>query len=170
MSLAAGLAVLIAFRFPKALMPMAGGFLMLLLLSPASFWYAFSASGSSMSDRMMVWQEVLASFWNHALFGEGLGARHRSYYNSQYVLLLSETGLIGLLLFSAWIASLVKALRIASKGQGLGASLCVASVAAVVGVSVQGLAAVCLLITSIAGSLYWLAGTSLAMAETTDAA
>ena len=166
--LAAGLAVLFVLRYPRALIPMVIGSLLLLLLSSSEFWYEFSAPRSSMSDRVQAWREALASFWSHALLGEGLARRHRSFYDSQYVLLLSETGLVGLALFSAWIVSLARTLRIGSKGSELGASLCAAALAALVAVSVQGLAAVCLLITSISGPLYWLTGTSLAMTEASD--
>lgn len=167
-ALVAGLAALIVFRFPKTLLPVVGGCLLVLLFSPSSLWYELSAPRSSMVDRVLAWRQALDSFWSHAIFGEGLAARHRSFYDSQYVFLLSETGFVGLILFSAWTLSLAKALWMASKGSGFAASLCVAALAGIVAANVQGLAAVCLLITSIAGPLYWLSGTSLAMAEMPD--
>jgi len=59
---------------------------------------------SSWAGNMDVWKRCFWNFDQFWLFGAGLGARHRLFYESQYVLTLTETGLFG---FSIFIAMLM---------------------------------------------------------------
>lgn len=63
---------------------------------------------SSWAGNWVMWQKSLWNFQDFALFGAGLGARHRLFYESQYVLLLSETGIAGALCFGVLLVFLVK--------------------------------------------------------------
>ena len=54
---------------------------------------------SSWSGNLLMWKQALWNFEKFAFFGAGLGVRHRLYYESQYILILTETGLVGLTAF-----------------------------------------------------------------------
>lgn len=46
-----------------------------------------------------MWKEALWNIDKLFFLGSGLGSRHRLYYESQYVLILTEMGVVGLLAF-----------------------------------------------------------------------
>ncbi len=54
---------------------------------------------SSWAGNLVMWKEALWNFDHFFLFGSGLGARHRLFYESQYMLVLSETGVLGMTAF-----------------------------------------------------------------------
>jgi len=95
----------------------------------------------------------------------GLGARHRQFYDNQYVMFLAETGGVGALFFVGWLAYLARALWQGRRAPGVGGALCAGTLAGLAGVAVQGLAAVCFIVTVLAGPLYWLAGYALSQAD-----
>lgn len=51
---------------------------------------------SSWAGNVDVWKRCFLNFDQFLFFGAGLGARHRLFYESQYVMTLTETGLFGL--------------------------------------------------------------------------
>ncbi len=63
---------------------------------------AFSSTDplhSSWAGNLSMWKEAFWNFDHFFLFGAGLGSRHRLFYESQYVLVLTETGLAGMVAF-----------------------------------------------------------------------
>lgn len=63
---------------------------------------------SSWAGDLSMWEHSLWNFQRFFLFGSGLGSRHRLYYESQYVLVLAETGLVGLIAFVLLCLSLIR--------------------------------------------------------------
>jgi len=63
---------------------------------------------SSWAGNLAMWQQSLWNFEKYFLFGSGFGSRHRLYYESQYVLILSETGIFGFALFVGLCLSLFR--------------------------------------------------------------
>lgn len=63
---------------------------------------------SSWAGNLSMWQQSLWNFDKYFLLGSGLGSRHRLFYESQYVLVLSETGILGFALFSLLVFTLLK--------------------------------------------------------------
>lgn len=63
---------------------------------------------SSWAGNWVMWKESLWNFKRFALFGCGLGSRHRLYYESQYVQILTEIGILGVLAFLYLILSLIR--------------------------------------------------------------
>lgn len=60
---------------------------------------------SSWAGGLNVWKDSLWNFEKFWLWGSGLGSRHRLFYESQYVLILAETGILGFaaFLYLGWI-------------------------------------------------------------------
>jgi O-antigen ligase len=54
---------------------------------------------SSFAYRLNKWRLAFADNRNYLLLGTGLGSRHRAFYESQWVMFLSELGIIGTLSF-----------------------------------------------------------------------
>lgn len=54
---------------------------------------------SSWAGNWVMWKGALWNFKQFFLFGSGLGSRHRLFYESQYVLILAETGIVGMAAF-----------------------------------------------------------------------
>ncbi|HXV27409.1 MAG TPA: hypothetical protein VD913_00440 [bacterium] len=54
---------------------------------------------SSWASNLFMWKQAVWNFRDFFLLGSGLGSRHRFFYESQYVLVLAETGIIGMLAF-----------------------------------------------------------------------
>ena len=83
---------------------------------------------SSWATNWVMWNQAFWNFKQFFLFGSGLGSRHRLFYESQYILVLTETGLFGFLtyLVLAWaptreiIGSLRQRLEMAQEGRALG--------------------------------------------------
>ena len=63
---------------------------------------------SSVAGDWSMWNRALWNFDRFWLFGSGWGSRHRLFYESQYVLVLAETGLLGLLAFLVLCGALVR--------------------------------------------------------------
>ncbi len=63
---------------------------------------------SSWAGNWIMWTRVMWNFSQFFLFGSGLGSRHRLYYESQYVLILAETGMVGLTVFVYLWISLIR--------------------------------------------------------------
>ncbi len=74
--------------------------------------------GSSWSGNLFVWKQSLWNFKDFFLLGSGLGSRHRLFYESQYVLALAETGVVGFSVLCLLLFSVAKKLR-----QGLKCSI-----------------------------------------------
>ncbi|MBU1727274.1 MAG: O-antigen ligase family protein [Candidatus Omnitrophica bacterium] len=60
--------------------------------------------GSSIAYRIQQINYAFETFWQHPLFGIGLGSRERVFYENQFMMFLSETGLLGLSLFLGILA------------------------------------------------------------------
>lgn len=63
---------------------------------------------SSWAGNWVMWKDSLWNFNRFAVFGSGLGSRHRLLYESQYVLILAETGLVGCAAFAFLCFSMVR--------------------------------------------------------------
>ena len=63
---------------------------------------------SSMAFRFRQWRMALETFKYYPLLGVGWGARHRAFYESQFVMVLSEIGAIGLMVFLWLLARMFK--------------------------------------------------------------
>lgn len=123
-------------------------------------WYGLSAPGSSMYDRLVAWKSALSTAPEYPWLGLGAGARHRSYYDSQYFMTLAESGLVGLVLLAAVMISMALALNGARKSPG--SPLALGATAGVGLVAVHSLATASLIVTMVAGPLFWLCGVALA--------
>ena len=167
---AAALAVLIVLWFPRLKYVTLPGLLIVLLAIPDTWWYRASAPGSSMFDRLVAWKSALSTFPVHPLLGLGVGARHRSYYDSQYFMTLAESGLVGLVLLLLLIVTLGRALRPDRAEQGLHRALCTGALAALAGACVHSFAAVSFVITVVAGPLFWWCGYALSQRRDNEAA
>ncbi len=63
---------------------------------------------SSWAGNWVMWKQALWNFNQFFLFGSGWGSRHRLFYESQYILVLAETGLFG---FGALVFLLLSMIR-----------------------------------------------------------
>jgi len=135
------------------------------LLAPSTWWYRFSAPGTSMFDRLVAWKSALSTVPHYPLLGLGAGARHRSYYDNQYLMTLAESGALGLLFLLATLLALARALFQNRAVNGLAALLCTGTLAGLAGLAIHGWAAVTFIITVAAGPAFWLFGYALAIAE-----
>ena len=63
---------------------------------------------ASWTADIAVWQRSLWNFSRFFVFGAGWGARHRLFYESQYLMILTETGLVGFSCFLFLCLSLVR--------------------------------------------------------------
>ena len=166
-ALAAALWCLAFCRFPlaaTAALVLAG---LGLLMLPDQTWSGILSPGSSLYARVVHWKGALSSVTAHPVLGLGLGARHRQFYDNQYLMMLAEGGLLSLVAFAGWLAVLMRALWQGSGTRGLGGALCCGAFAGLVGVAVQSGAAVCFVVTILAGPVYWLAGYALSFQEET---
>jgi len=127
---------------------------------------ALAVPGSSFFDRVLNWHAALEAFSHHPLVGLGLGAWHRNSYDNQYIMWLTETGLIGTIVFALWILVLLRKFWQNRNQPGVAGALGVGAFCALAGISVQGLAAVVFIVTILAGPLYWLLGLACAHSET----
>ena len=59
---------------------------------------------SSWAGNMDVWKRCFVNFNQFWLFGAGMGARHRLFYESQYVMTLTEMGILGLFTLAVLLA------------------------------------------------------------------
>ncbi len=63
---------------------------------------------SSWTGDLDVWHKIFWNFENFFVFGSGLGSRHRLFYESQYVMQLAETGILGFGVFLYFILCLIR--------------------------------------------------------------
>lgn len=63
---------------------------------------------SSWAGNWVMWKDALWNFDHFFLWGSGLGSRHRLFYESQYILILAETGIFGLIVFAFLFLSMVR--------------------------------------------------------------
>ncbi len=63
---------------------------------------------SSWASNGSMWTKALWNFKQFFLFGSGLGSRHRYFYESQYVLVLAETGIVGFGCFLWFFVTLIR--------------------------------------------------------------
>lgn len=154
-ALAAGLAACAAWRWRWARAPLAAGAVAALLAFLWLPWEGALSPGSSLLDRLVAWKSALGTVPTHPLAGLGLGARHRSYYDNHYLLLLAETGLPGLLLL---VLALYTVLRRAAVDTRADPALRAALFAALAVWSAHALSNVTFLITAVAGPAAWLMG------------
>ena len=63
---------------------------------------------SSWAGNWVMWKQALWNFDRFFLFGSGLGSRHRLFYESQFILILAETGLAGLAAFTFLLLKMVR--------------------------------------------------------------
>jgi O-antigen ligase len=163
-ALGTGLLLLASLRYPRAVL-LAG--LLALVLMP--FWLhavpSFAERGGSLEDRWQHWHSAVRTVADYPLLGLGLAARHRSFYDNQYILWLVETGLAGLLVFLFWFAGLGRALWHAHRRAGIGGHLALGVLCGVSALAMQSMAAVVFLVTGLAGPALWLAGASLAVED-----
>jgi O-antigen ligase len=134
-----------------------------LALVPGSFWARQSAPGSSMYDRLVAWKSAMSTVDLYPLLGLGAGARHRSYYDNQFIMTLAESGLVGLILLVLLLLALARALgRECGGPQGGYAAGALAGLAAL---SVHSLATATFIVTMTAGPFFWYAGMALSTCE-----
>jgi hypothetical protein len=151
----------IAYR-PILLAPVACASFAAALFVPDAWWYALSAPGTSLFDRMVHWKAALSTVPDFPLLGLGPGARHRQFYDNHWIMLLAETGLLGAAAFAFWLLSVARELM---RPGLIARPWRVAAVAAFAATAMQSLAAVAFLATMIAGPLYWLCGCAIAREE-----
>lgn len=120
---------------------------------------------SSWAGNVDVWKNSLWNFDRFFLLGSGLGSRHRLYYESQYVLVLAETGLIGIFAFAllllAPLREFLKALsgRLSVEGKGLAFGW----ILGLVGLAVHNISCVSLTVSKVAIPFWWLTGVLIAL-------
>lgn len=102
------------------------------------------------------WRWMLRGTEKYFLWGCGMGARHRLVYESQYVLLLSETGLTGLLLFLLLCFSPLKTLGLRQKKAGLKEGTALGWRMALIGIMVHNITCVSLSVVKIAFPFWFL--------------
>lgn len=138
--------------------------LLLALTGLVVYWESVFAPGSSMYDRLLAWQSAMSSVADHPVLGIGLGARHRSFYDNQYVMFVAETGLGGLSLFCVWLAFLFRAIFQQTVTTDDRAHQWIARgvLAGFVALVIQSGAASAFVVTAMAGPMYWIAGFVLA--------
>ncbi|MBL7645536.1 MAG: hypothetical protein JNK74_05025 [Candidatus Hydrogenedentes bacterium] len=134
-----------------------------LAAAPGSFWAAHSLPGSSMHDRLVAWKSALSTVDVYPFLGLGAGARHRSYYDNQYIMTLAESGLVGMMLLLMLLFGLARAL-----GQRSGSRpewCAVGALAGLAALMVHGLATATFIVTMTAGPLFWYLGVALSARE-----
>jgi O-antigen ligase len=114
-----------------------------------------------MYDRLVAWKSALSTVPDFPLIGLGAGARHRSYYDNQYVMTLAESGLLGLgallILLLGLAATLAQARRAWASPLGTGA------LAALAAVATHSMATGSLIVTMVGGPLFWVCGVAARM-------
>lgn len=118
---------------------------------------------SSWATNWVMWKQALWNFQSFFLFGSGLGSRHRLFYESQYILILTESGIFGALTFTflgfSLIRQAVKALhaRLGKQTEGLALGWLIAFV----GLLIHDFSCVSLTVSKIAIPFWFLTGFTL---------
>lgn len=158
---AAGLAALGLLYVPALRWWLPPGAVVGMAAVPTGIWYAWSAPGSSMYDRLVAWKSALSTVTDYPLLGLGAGARHRSFYDNQYFMTLAESGAVGLLLWLFFLMALTKALAHGRKESVAVRWMATGAVAALVVAATHGLATASFIVTLVAGPFFWLCGVTL---------
>ena len=108
---------------------------------------------SSFDARIENWARMIRLAAEHPVFGLGPGRFHRAPYDSQYVMVLVESGLAGFCAFAWMLFKLVRGLW--RRGDAAFSAMLAAA-------CVQALAAVCLVSNVPAGVFWWVTGAALA--------
>lgn len=69
------------------------------IFSIKSVIFSNDINTSSFIFRLKQWEKAFSDTKNYLILGSGLGSRQRAFYESQWVMFLAETGIIGLLLY-----------------------------------------------------------------------
>ena len=159
-----GLCAVVWLRFTRLRLPVVLAVALLgawLLSWPPS---RLTQAGSSLADRFEAWRNVSVGIMEHPLFGIGFGARHRSYYDSLCVMVLAETGIIGLGAFLYWLVAHIGAL--AHEGSPRkGNVFALGAFGAWTALACQSLASVGFLVTVMGGPAAWLCGYAIGLGE-----
>lgn len=99
---------------------------------------------------LTTWRWMLRGTEPMILWGCGLGARHRSLYESQYVLLLSETGFTGLIFFILLCLSPLKTVWPARNAGGFAGAAAQGWILALAGLLVHNLTCISLSVVKVA--------------------
>jgi len=119
---------------------------------------------SSWANNLLVWQQSLWNFDQFFLFGSGVGSRHRLFYESQYILVLAESGLVGFGLFLWLLGSPVRdvILFMRKKVNASNNGIAVGWLVGFVGLLIHNLSCVSWTVTKIAIPFWFLTGAVLA--------
>lgn len=115
---------------------------------------------SSMAGNWYVWKQTFWNFRDFFLLGSGWGSRHRLYYESQYVLILAETGFVGSFFYLGLCAAPLRGLLAlkALKPKAGNSELVHGWLAGFVGVMAHSLSCVSLTVLKIAVPFWFLTG------------
>ena len=126
---------------------------------------------SSWAGNLDMWRRSFIHFDKLAMFGAGLGARHRLFYESQYVLVITETGVVGTIFYTVLLGGLawlgLKRIQRA-KAQSMNRALWVGWLLGWVVVMLHGVTCVSLTISKIAIPWWFLTGILFAQPEFED--
>ncbi|MBI3098559.1 MAG: hypothetical protein HYY93_10010 [Planctomycetes bacterium] len=107
---------------------------------------------SGTRNRIEGWSQILGDTLRHPLCGTGWGSRHRSFYESQWMMELGELGVAGLIGFTALLLALARRLRHAGE---------VGLLAALAALAAMGLTMNSFAIARTAGPFWMLCGCAL---------
>ncbi len=148
---------LLLFRFPRAWWSIPLVLLGIVALGP-DVWAQISQPGSSFFDRLIAWKSALSTVKDFPFLGLGIGARHRSFYDNQYMMVLAEGGVLGLVALLSTLALLGRALGQAAQRSGTRGCFAWGAWGAWVGVLIHALATSSLMVSVVAGPAFWLWG------------
>ncbi len=115
---------------------------------------------SSWAANWVMWKQALWNFDQFFLWGSGLGSRHRLFYESQYILVLTETGLFGffslMLVFLAMVREMTS--RFSKRMTETEKAMAVGWLTGGVGLLVHNMSCVSLTVAKIAIPFWFLTG------------
>jgi O-antigen ligase len=135
---------------------------------PVGFWYRVSAPGSSMYDRLVAWKSALSTVADYPILGLGTGARHRSFYDSQYLMTLAESGIVGLVLFLILLVLLARSLGHIRMKYPAATWMPTAALGGIAALAIHSMATGSFIVTLIGGPFFWLAGVALSTGSDTS--
>lgn len=131
--------------------------------------YAFDSVDpfhSSLAGNWAMWQQALWNFDKFFLWGSGFGSRHRLFYESQFVLVLAETGLFGFAAFLFLCLALVRKITVRfSRLSQREKAIVLGWLAGFSGLMVHNLSCVSLTVTKVAIPFWFLTAVVLARLE-----
>jgi len=112
--------------------------------------------GSSFAYRLNKWKMAFADSKDYLLLGTGLASRHRAFYESQWVMFIAETGLIGVSIYLWFLFKVYKLLFLSFTNirDSLCSGLISGSIAGLTGLVVQGFVCNVFTVTVIAAPFY----------------